>query len=113
MCVVCVCVWGGPDGVSCGPGAGFGGPGGVCFSLSSSSGLPLLLLSLQSPPGPPKQAPGPQKTPIGPSPHENYDPPTSIEGITVGTSIPYFAPEACPKSLRQSFRDSRLRGETF
>ena len=47
----------------CGPGAGFGGPGSGFFSLSSSSGLPLLLLSLKPPPGPPKLAPGPQKPP--------------------------------------------------
>ena len=49
-----------------GPGGGFGGPGGGFFSLSSSSGLPLLLLSLKPPPGPPKPAPGPQKPPPGP-----------------------------------------------
>ena len=36
-----------------GPGGGFGGPGGGFFSLSSRSGLPLLLLSLKPPPGPP------------------------------------------------------------
>ena len=41
-----------------GPGGGFGGPGGGFFSLSSSSGLPLLLLSLKPPPGPTKPPPG-------------------------------------------------------
>ena len=44
-----------------GPGGGFGAPGGVFFSLSSSSGLPLLLLSLKPPPGAPKPPPGPPK----------------------------------------------------
>jgi len=53
---------GGPGG----PGTGFCSPGGGFFSLSSSSGLPLLLLSLKPPPGPPKPAPGPQKPPQGP-----------------------------------------------
>ena len=52
----------------CGPGVGFGGPGGGFFSLSSSSGLPLLLLPLKPPPGPPKPAPGTQKPPPGPTP---------------------------------------------
>ena len=42
-----------------GPGGGFGGPGGGFFSHGSSSGLPLLLLSLKPPPGPPKPPPGP------------------------------------------------------
>ena len=37
-----------------GPGGGFGGPGGSFFSLSSSSGLPLLLLLLKQPSEPPK-----------------------------------------------------------
>ena len=40
-----------------GPGGGFGGPGGGFLNLSSSSGLPLLLLSLKPPPGPPKPPP--------------------------------------------------------
>ena len=43
-----------------GPGGGFGGPGGGFFSLSSSSGLPLLLLSLKPPPVAPKPPPGPR-----------------------------------------------------
>ena len=42
-----------------GPGGGFGAPGGGFFSLSSSSGLPLLLLSLKPPPGASKPPPGP------------------------------------------------------
>ena len=50
-----------------GPGGGFGGPGGGFFSLSSSSGLPLLLLPLKPPPGPPKPPPGPPKPPPGTS----------------------------------------------
>ena len=33
-----------PGGGFGGPGGGFGGPGGGFFNLSSSSGLPLLLL---------------------------------------------------------------------
>ena len=41
------------------PGGGFGAPGDGFFSLSSSSGLPLLLLPLKPPPGPPKPPPGP------------------------------------------------------
>ena len=45
------------------PGGGFGAPGGGFFSLSSSSGLPLLLLSLKPPPGAPKPPPGPPKPP--------------------------------------------------
>ena len=45
-----------------GPGGGFGAPGGGFFSLSSSSGLPLLLLSLKPPPGAPKPSPKPKKT---------------------------------------------------
>ena len=44
-----------------GPGDGFGAPGGGFFSRSSSSGLPLLLLSLKPPPGAPKPPPGPPK----------------------------------------------------
>ena len=36
------------------PGDGFGGPGGVFFSRSSNSGLPLFLLPLKPPPGPPQ-----------------------------------------------------------
>jgi len=44
--------------------------------------LPPILLSLKPSPGLPKPAPGPQKPPPRPSPHENYEPPTSIEGIT-------------------------------
>ena len=74
---------GGPVGGFCGP--GFGGPAGGFLSLSSSSGLPLLLLPLKPPPGPPKPAPGPQKPPPGPPPHENYEPlPTSIEFFCTG-----------------------------
>ena len=46
-----------------GPGGGLGGPGGGFFNLSSSSGLPLLLLSLKPPPGPPKPPPGPRIPP--------------------------------------------------
>ena len=42
-----------------GPGSGFGAPGDVFFSLSSSSGLPLLLLPLKPPPGAPKPLQGP------------------------------------------------------
>ena len=60
-------ILGGPGGGFCGPGAGFGGPGGGFFSLSSSSGLPLLLLPLKPPPGPPKPPPGPPKPPPGTS----------------------------------------------
>jgi len=45
---------GGPGG----PGTGFVVPGVVFVSLSSSSGLPLLLLQLKPPPGPPKPPPG-------------------------------------------------------
>ena len=41
-----------------GPGGGFGAPGGGFFNLSSSSGLPLLLLPLKPPLGPPKPPPG-------------------------------------------------------
>ena len=56
-----------------GPGGGFGAPGGVFFSLGSSSGLPLLLLSLKPPPGAPKPPPGPPpgapKPPPGPLEH--------------------------------------------
>ena len=63
-----------------GPGGGFGGPGGGFFSLSSSSGLPLLLLSLKPPPGPPKPAPGPQKPPAGPPPPRQLRPPNSYSG---------------------------------
>ena len=55
---------GGPGG----PGSGFGGPGGGFFNLNSSSGLPLLLLPLNPPPGPPKPPPGPPKPPPGTSP---------------------------------------------
>ena len=44
-----------------GPCGGFGAPGGVFFSRCSSSGLPLLLLSLKPPPGAPKPPPGPPK----------------------------------------------------
>ena len=51
-----------------GPGGGFGGPGGGFSSLGSSSGLPLLLLSLKPPPGPPKPAQGIRQPPPGPSP---------------------------------------------
>ena len=54
-----------------GHGGGFGGPGGGFggFLLGSrSSGLPLLLLSLKPPPGPPKLLPGPPKPPRGTSP---------------------------------------------
>ena len=51
-------VGGGPGGGFCGPGVGLGGPGGGFSSLSSSSGLPLFLLPLKPPPGPPKSPPG-------------------------------------------------------
>ena len=63
--VIIIDIGGGPGGVVGGPGSGFGGPGGVFFSLSSSSGLPLLLLSLKPPPGPPKTLTGPPTTPPG------------------------------------------------
>ena len=46
-----------------GPGGGFGGPGGGLLNLSSSSGLPLLLLPFKPPQGPPKPPPGPPKPP--------------------------------------------------
>ena len=49
----------GPGGGFGGPGGGFGGPGGGFFSLSSSSGLALLLFSLKPTPEPPKPPPGP------------------------------------------------------
>ena len=62
--MVCFVVFGGFGG----PGGGFGGPGGGFLNRSSSSGLPLLLLSLKPPPGAPKPAPGPQKPPPGPPP---------------------------------------------
>ena len=52
-----------------------GGPGG---------GLPLLLLRQKNTPGPPKPAPGRRKSPPGPHHQQNYDPPTSIQGITAG-----------------------------
>ena len=48
--VVIVDIVGGPGGGFGGPGGGFRGPGGGSFSLSSSSGLPLLLLSLKTTP---------------------------------------------------------------
>ena len=48
-----------------GPGRGFGGPVDGFFNFSSSSGLPLLLLSLKPPPGPPKPVPGPPGPPRG------------------------------------------------
>ena len=53
--MVCFVVFG----VFGGPGGGFGGPGGTFLNLSSSSGLPLLLLPPKPPPGPPKPPPGP------------------------------------------------------
>ena len=56
--VVIIDIVGGPGGGFGGPGGAFRGPGGGLFSLSSSSGLPLLLLPLKSPPGPPKPPPG-------------------------------------------------------
>ena len=68
MVVIIIDIGGGPGGGVGGPGGGFGGPGGGFFSLSSSSGLPLLLLSLKPPPGPPKPPPGPPKPPPGTSP---------------------------------------------
>ena len=55
--VAIIDIGGGPGGGVGGPGGGFGGPGGGFFSLSSSSGLPLLLLPLKPPPGPPKPPP--------------------------------------------------------
>ena len=55
--MVCFVVFGGFGG----PGGGFGGPGGGFFNLSSSSGLPLLLLPFKPHPGPPKP-PKPPKT---------------------------------------------------
>ena len=55
--MVCFVVLGGFGG----PGGGFGGPGGGFLNLSSSSGLPLLLLPFKPPPGPPKPPPGPPK----------------------------------------------------
>ena len=63
MVVVIIVVGGGPGCGVGGPGGGFGGPGGGFFSLSSSSGLPLLLLPLKPPPGPQKPAPGPPGPP--------------------------------------------------
>ena len=68
MVVAIIDIGGGPGGGVGGPGGGFGGPGGGFFSLSSSSGLPLLLLPLKPPPGPPKPPPGPPKPPPGTSP---------------------------------------------
>ena len=50
--------------IAVGPGDGFGGPGGG-FLNNSSSGLPLLLLPLKPPPGPPKPLPGPPGPPRG------------------------------------------------
>ena len=50
---------GGPGG----PGTGFCSPGGGCLSNNSSSGLPLLLLPLQPPPGLQKPVPGPPGPP--------------------------------------------------
>ena len=50
---------GGPGG----PGTGFCNPGGGCLSSNSSSGLPLLLLPLQPPPGLQKPVPGPPGPP--------------------------------------------------
>ena len=61
--VTIIVVGGGPGCGVGGPGGGFGGPGGVFFSRSSSSGLPLLLLPLKPPPGPPKPPPGPPNPP--------------------------------------------------
>ena len=61
--VIIVAVGRGPGGGFCGRGADFGGPGGGFFSLSSSSGLPLLLLSIKPSPGRPKPPPGSQKPP--------------------------------------------------
>ena len=62
----------------------YGGPGGGFFSLSSSSGLPLLLLSLKPLPGPPKPPPGPPKPPpVNPPSVENYDPTTIIPIFTI------------------------------
>ena len=52
--MVCFVVLGGFSG----PGGGFGGPEGGFLNLSSSSGLPLLLLPFKPPPGPPKPALG-------------------------------------------------------
>ena len=66
MVVISIVVGGGPGCGVGGPGGGFGGPGGGFFSLSSSSGLPLPLLSVKPPPGPPKPPPGPPTPPPGP-----------------------------------------------
>ena len=60
--------------------SGFCGPGGGFFSLSSSSGLPLLLLPLKPPPGPQKPLPGPP-------PYSLLGPPTIIEGLGVVINI--------------------------
>ena len=65
MVVVIIDIVGGPGGGFGGPGGGFRGPGGGFFSLSSSSGLPLLLLPLKPPPGPQKPLPGPPGPPRG------------------------------------------------
>ena len=86
-----------------GPGGGFGGPGGGFFSLSSSSGLPLLLLSLKPPPGPRKPAPGPPKPPPGP-------PTMSI--ITTTTIIPGFRIFKTGNFLISLFR-GRIRNELW
>ena len=63
----------GPGGDGGGPSDGLGGPGGGF--LRSSSGLPL--------PPPWKPPPEPPTPPLGPLPHKNDDPPTSIEGFRV------------------------------
>ena len=81
--MVCFVVFGGFGG----PGGGFGGPGGGFFSLSSSSGLPLLLLPLKPPPGPLKPVPGPQTPPPGPPPYSLLGPPTIIGGLEYHTIL--------------------------
>ena len=54
-----------PGGGFGGPGGGFGDPGGGFLNNNSSSGLPLLLLLLKPPLGPPKPLPGPPGPPRG------------------------------------------------
>ena len=60
LCVVCCFVFVGFGG----PGGSFGAHGGCFFCLSSSSGLPLLLISLKPHPGLQKPVPGPPGPPL-------------------------------------------------
>ena len=91
MVVAIIDIGGGPGGGVGGPGGGFGGPGGGFLNLNSSSGLPLPLLLLKPPPGPPKPQPGPPTSPPGP-------PPMSI--IATTTIIPSFRIKGPDKPVR-------------